>query len=127
MHSAVSSKDKKPKPYRQQRKDLGLEKISYRSGYPCLSFYFSLAEQAHKVGSLEEAKELYAKILQISNTLYINAEAYVRQRIELEERLKGYNRQALSLYKSGRHLEAKALWQKMIKESEPATINFYVN
>jgi uncharacterized repeat protein (TIGR01451 family) len=92
-----------------------------------LSCYFYLAEQAQKLGALEEAKELYSKILQVNNTLYINAEAYVRQRIELEEKIKEYNARASSLYKSGRHLEAKSLWQKMIKESEPATINFYVN
>ena len=92
-----------------------------------LSLYFYLAQQAHIIGNVEEARESYNKILQVSSTLYINAEAYVRQRIELEDHLKEYDKQALSLYKSGRHLEAKALWQKMIKESEPVTICFYVN
>ena len=68
-------------------------------------------------------KEFYEKILQIGRMLYNEAEEYVRGRIELEKKLKSYNKLASAYYKGGRLLEAEELWQRIIKEAEPQTIH----
>jgi tetratricopeptide (TPR) repeat protein len=55
--------------------------------------------------------------------MYQEAEVYVRNRIELEKALKENDRLARLYYKEGKLEEAKALWQKIIKEAEPVPID----
>ncbi|MDP2930347.1 MAG: SdrD B-like domain-containing protein [bacterium] len=85
--------------------------------------YFYAAENLRAEGRLKESEKLYEKILQIGNIMYQEAEVYVRKRIELEKSLKENNRLALAYYKEGKLQEAKALWQKLIKEAEPVPIH----
>ena len=79
--------------------------------------YLYLAEKSRAEGRLKEAKALFEKILQIGNIMYQEAEAYVRNRIELEKKFKEYNTLALAYYKQGKLQEAKALWVEMLKEA----------
>ncbi len=85
--------------------------------------YFYLAENLRAEGRLKESKEFSEKILQIGNIMYQEAEVYVRNRIELEKSIKENNRLAYVYYKEGKLQEAKALWQKLIKEAEPVPID----
>lgn len=85
--------------------------------------YFYSAENLRAEGRLKEAEALFEKILQIGNIMYQEAEAYVRSRIELGKTLKENNRVAYVYYKEGKLQEAKALWQKLIEEAEPAPIH----
>ncbi|PIY82871.1 MAG: hypothetical protein COY78_04470 [Candidatus Omnitrophica bacterium CG_4_10_14_0_8_um_filter_44_12] len=84
--------------------------------------YFYTAEKLRAEGRLKESGALYEKILQIGNIMYQEAEVYVRDRIELEKALKENDRLARLYYKEGKLEEAKALWQKIIKEAEPVPI-----
>jgi len=84
--------------------------------------YFYTAEKLRAEGRLKESGALYEKILQIGNIMYQEAEVYVRDRIELEKTLKENDRLARFYYKEGKLEEAKALWQKIIKEAEPVPI-----
>ncbi len=54
--------------------------------------------------------------------MYIEAEEYVRARIELEKKLKEYNTLALVYHKEGKLEEAKALWEKILEEAKPKPI-----
>lgn len=85
--------------------------------------YFYSAENLRAEGRLKESEALFEKILQIGNIMYQEAEVYVRNRIELEKSLKENNRLAYVYYKEGKLKEAKALWQKLIKEAEPVPIH----
>ncbi|MCK4462718.1 MAG: hypothetical protein KAU58_00210, partial [Candidatus Omnitrophica bacterium] len=79
--------------------------------------YFYLAQIAYEEGRLKEAKELYGKIQEAGKRVYEEALEYVRNRVELEKRLKSYDELAGIYHKEGRFLEAKELWQKIITES----------
>jgi tetratricopeptide (TPR) repeat protein len=85
--------------------------------------YFYLAENLRAEGRLKESEALFEKILQIGNIMYQEAEVYVRNRIELEKSIKENNRLALAYYKEGKLQEAKALWEKLLKEAEPVPID----
>ncbi len=80
--------------------------------------YFKLAKLARDEGNLEEAKELYKKIQETGEMMYDQAEECVRSRIELEKKLKSYNKLARIYYKEGKLIEAKELWQKIITEAK---------
>ena len=88
--------------------------------------YFYLAEKLQAEGKLKESAELYEKILQIGNIMYQEAEVYVRDRIELEKSIQEKNRLALAYYKEGKLQEAKALWERILKEAEPKPITLEV-
>jgi len=88
--------------------------------------YFYLAENLRAEGRLKESEALFKKILQIGNIMYQEAEVYVRNRIELEKSIKENNRLALAYYKEGKLQEAKALWEKLLKEAEPKPITLEV-
>jgi len=88
--------------------------------------YFYLAQNLRAQGKLKESEELYEKILQIGNIMYQEAEVYVRDRIELEKSIQEKHRLALAYYKEGKLQEAKALWQKLLKEAEPKPITLEV-
>jgi len=88
--------------------------------------YFYLAENLRAEGRLKESEALFEKILQIGNIMYQEAEVYVRNRIELEKSIKENNRLALAYYKEGKLQEAKALWEKLLKEAEPKPITLEV-
>ena len=88
--------------------------------------YFYLAENLRAQGRLKESEALFEKILQIGNIIYQEAEVYVRNRIELEKSIKENNRLALAYYREGKLQEAKALWQKLLKEAEPKPITIEV-
>jgi len=85
--------------------------------------YFYLAEKFYAEGKLKESEKYYERILQAGSLLYQEAEVYVRNRIELEKSIKENNRLALAYYREGKLQEAKALWQKIIKEAEPVPID----
>lgn len=89
--------------------------------------YFYLAENLHAQGRLKESEKLYGEILRIGNIMYQEAEVYVRNRIELEKKLKSYNILALAYHKEGKLSEAKALWEKLLKEAEPKPIYLEVS
>jgi hypothetical protein len=88
--------------------------------------YFYLAEKLRAEGKLKESEKYYERILQAGSLLYQEAEVYVRNRIELEKGIKENNRLALAYYKEGKLQEAKALWQKILKEAEPKPITLEV-
>jgi uncharacterized repeat protein (TIGR01451 family) len=88
--------------------------------------YFYLAEKLQAEGKLKESAEVYEKILQIGNMMYQEAEVYVRDRIELEKSIKEKNRLAYVYYKEGKLQEAKALWQKLLKEAQTKPITMEV-
>ena len=82
-----------------------------------LNNYFCLGRLAQETGRLEEAKKYYGKILYTNEVMYNKAVEYITKRVELEERLKNYNKLASELYNEGRLTEAKVLWTRIITES----------
>ena len=82
--------------------------------YSCLT----QAKLANKERRFQDAKELYLKIVQISKSLYRQAEDYVRACYERQEELKNYRRLAWISYKEGHFFYAKELWQKVIDEAK---------
>jgi len=88
--------------------------------------YFYLAEKLYAEGKLKESEKYYDKILEIGSIMYQEAEVYVRNRIELEKGIRENHRLALAYYKEGKLQEAKALWEKILKEAEPKSITLEV-
>jgi len=82
-----------------------------------LEGYLNLAKGYQEEGKLTEAKEIYARILEISNSLYQQAEDYVRIALKRQDELKGYRASALQFAQLGRLDEAKQKWQRIIAES----------
>jgi len=79
--------------------------------------YFQLAEIAYNKTRLGEARQLYVKIQDKAQKMYLEANSHIRKRVELEGRIKDYNSLAQIYYKEGRLIEAKELWQKILVEA----------
>ena len=88
-----------------------------------LHYYNNLAEKFSAEGKLKEAKEIYERIARAGEMMYNNAEKYIRERIELEEKIKEENQLALEYYKQGKLKEAKEIWEKITQEAKPETIS----
>jgi hemolysin activation/secretion protein len=89
-----------------------------------LQEYLSLADSYQKEGKLQEAKELYERIIQISKSLYQQAQDYVTDCLKLKKDLREYRRLAILNYKAGRFQQAKQLWQKIVDEAESKSLTF---
>lgn len=89
-----------------------------------LNHYYNTAEKLQAEGKIKEAKEIYERIQTAIDIMYNEAEEYIRERIELEKELEEYNQIALEYYQQGKLLEAKEIWEKIIKEAEPKPISF---
>ncbi|MEA3369648.1 MAG: tetratricopeptide repeat protein, partial [Candidatus Ratteibacteria bacterium] len=87
-----------------------------------LENYLCSGNEAYEQGRFEEAKEFYQKIIKRGEEIYQEAEAQVREQIAFEERLKGYDDLAKVYYKEGKLEEAKALWERLIREAKKAGI-----
>jgi len=83
-----------------------------------LNHYMQLAEEAFNEGRFDEAREMYQEVIVIGNSIYRQAEDYVRACIEQEKLLKEYNSLALVNYKEGNFTQARALWEKIISDGE---------
>ena len=79
--------------------------------------YFYLARAAYDKGNLKEARDFYSRIVETGEKMYEEAVEYVRGRVKLENKLKNYDELAKIYYKEGKLLEAKKLWENIIKES----------
>ena len=88
----------------------------------------ALAKEYGRQGKLIEARETYAKILEISMSLYNQCQDYAREFFKKEEELKGYRQRAIKFSKLGRFEEAKQEWIKIIQQGsatpEPLTLDF---
>ncbi|GAG08647.1 unnamed protein product, partial [marine sediment metagenome] len=80
--------------------------------------YRYLARAAYSEGRLEEARELCVKLIDRGEAMHLETVQYVRDRVELEKRLKSYKELAKIYYKERRLIEAKELCQKIIMESK---------
>ncbi|MBI4706949.1 MAG: BamA/TamA family outer membrane protein [Candidatus Omnitrophica bacterium] len=80
---------------------------------------FTLAKKLSSEGKSKEAKEYYEKSVDTAQSLYNQAEEYVRSSFAHEQELRDLNKQAQEKYKAGNISEAKQLWQKIIDEANP--------
>jgi len=80
--------------------------------------YLYLAQLAYREGNFKRAKEYYQKIYNIGNSLYQQAESFIKECIEQEKQLREYNKLARQYYKEGDFKKAKEIWQKIIKEAK---------
>ena len=86
--------------------------------------YRQEAEEASLKGDLKRSREIYARIYQLSQQLYKQAEVYVRDCIAQKKELKEQSDLALERYKDGRKREAKQLWQKIASDAKPKPLVF---
>lgn len=83
-----------------------------------LHIHYYLAKKYHEAGELEKSREAYSFIINTVRMMHDEAEAYIRNRIELEERLKEYDNLARTYYKEGRREEARGMWEKILAEAK---------
>lgn len=88
--------------------------------------YLHDARMNYERGNLEESKSLYTKIYDISTSLYMQAEEYVRACVAQEKKLKEDTKLAMAAYKEGKFGESRMLWQKIIDDSaiKPLVLEF---
>ena len=131
FHFSVDFQDKLPEEIERIRKMMIEEHIKEWSWYLVnkelarpnspvrkkLARLLNYARHFQKQERLKEAKEYYEQIASISESLYQQAEDYVRSAVSHQQKIKEYQTQASSQYKEGNFKEAKRLWQKLIEES----------
>ena len=93
-----------------------LEKSDSPLGNKLYSF-LNMAQVSQKNGDLAASKTYYAKFLRASNSLYSQAESYVKSCIAQKTELKEYAREAQEYYDKGDVDAAKALWEKIETEA----------
>lgn len=86
--------------------------------------YLSSGDELYKEGRLKEARQEYAMAVNLSRSLHTQAQEYVKGWDAHEEELGKKNEEALDLYKDGKFVEAKAVWQEVKKEARPKPLEF---
>ena len=89
-----------------------------------LSDYLCLAENLYKTGRLKESKEIYQIVVNMSSSLYGQAEKYVGECKLHEKFLDKKSAEATSAYKEGRLDESKKMWEEIRRESVPRSLSF---
>jgi hypothetical protein len=92
-----------------------------------LEGYLAQARGYQQEGMLSQARELYAKILAACNSLYQQAEDYVRTALKKRDELKGYRTSALQFAGLGKLGQAREKWQQIIAEGaaeQPLKLDF---
>jgi hemolysin activation/secretion protein len=85
--------------------------------------YLYLAQISQREGRLDQAKDLYVQISQLSKSLYQQTEEYVRHCIESEKGLQAKHKSALAYYREGKFQDAKKLWQEIVSGAETKPLN----
>lgn len=80
--------------------------------------YLKQAEIARKENRLADSKQLYAKVKQMRNDLYKQAEDYIMGSLDQEKELAERSKLAEQYYKEGKAEEAKKLWEKNREEAK---------
>lgn len=83
-----------------------------------------MAKAAQKEGRLEESRQYYEELRDLSLSLYRQAEDYVRQFIEQEKKLREMNKTALKTFKEEKYVEAKQLWGEVVEAAVPKPVVF---
>ena len=78
------------------------------------------AREYNGQGKLSEARDAYAKVLELSNALYQQSQDYVREFFKKEDELKDYRKQAIKLSRLGQLEDSKKEWGKVIEEGSQA-------
>lgn len=86
--------------------------------------YLLLAERAQKEGNLEEAKDYYKKIKDMSESLFAQTENYLKKCKEQEIELEKSNKLAMKYYKEGDLEKAKELWQQVKEGAKVKPLTF---
>src|SRR6185503_17329985 len=63
--------------------------------------YYGMAQAAHDRGDIEEAQRIYKDIIVAGQMMFEEAAHYVRNRIDVEDKLKGDYDQATELFRHG--------------------------
>ncbi|MFH1847781.1 MAG: ShlB/FhaC/HecB family hemolysin secretion/activation protein [Candidatus Omnitrophota bacterium] len=91
-----------------------------------LYFSFFAAKRARQKGRLTKAKEYYEQSLALVDSVYQQAEIYVRKCVQQKKTIQAQNEMALEYYNSGRMQKAKEIWQETVQEGqlEPLVLKF---
>ena len=89
-----------------------------------LDDYIRLADGLYMQGRLKESRELYAMVINMSKSLYKQAEIYVKECKLHEDSLDKKSLEAMVVYKEGKLIEARKLWEEVSKESRPRPLVF---
>ena len=86
--------------------------------------YLYLADALYKQGRLEESKEMYEMVANMSKSLYAQAEKYVMECNLHTKELEKKSEEALLAYSDGKLDESNRMWKDIIKESTPRPLSF---
>lgn len=91
-----------------------------------LNYYFAMAEAAKKENRLEEARSFYQQGIQLSNSLLMQAQEYVRSYVSQGKEMKEKIQLAQKYYNDGRYSQAKGLLSEVVGEAklEPASFEY---
>ena len=138
FHISLNIEDKLPgeierivKEMREERKEKEawrlIDEELARTSNPIsrkLSDYLSEGDELYKEGKLKESRQAYAMAANLARSLHEQAQNYIKGCEVHEDELDKKNDEALALYKEGKLLEAKKMWQDVKDEARPRPLKF---
>jgi hemolysin activation/secretion protein len=89
-----------------------------------LSNYTAEGGELYKEGKLKESRQMYAMAINLGRSLHSQAQDYIKGYEAHAAELDKKNDEALALYKEGKLLEAKKMWQDIKDEARPKPLEF---
>ncbi|MFH0753506.1 MAG: hypothetical protein V2A70_02955 [Candidatus Omnitrophota bacterium] len=87
-----------------------------------LNKMYQEAQEANARGRLEDARQGYKNIIQVTQLMYEEAAQFVRQHISWEEGIYNAFLRAKEYYDKGDFWQARKLWEKIVEEASKAVL-----
>jgi len=87
-----------------------------------LNRLLALAKLAQKQGNYEESKQIYKDIITAGQIMYDEAYEYIRNRIDVEEKLVDLEKTARQYFKGGEYVKARKIWEKVVEDASSGMV-----